>query len=65
MDAFAVSIGKGLTVSRVRVQEAVKSALWFGGFQMLFPILGYFAASTFSGSARTLAHFGLRPSLWR
>ena len=48
MDAFAVSIGKDLTVSRVRVQEAVKSALWFGGFQMLFPILGYFAASTFS-----------------
>ena len=48
MDAFAVSIGKGLTVSRVRVQDAVKSALWFGGFQMLFPILGYFAASTFS-----------------
>lgn len=47
MDAFAVSIGKGLTVSRVRVQDAVKSALWFGGFQMLFPILGYFAASTF------------------
>ncbi len=48
MDAFAVSIGKGLTVSRVRVQDAVKSTLWFGGFQMLFPILGYFAASTFS-----------------
>ncbi len=47
MDAFAVSIGKGLTVSRIRVQDAVKSALWFGGFQMLFPILGYFAASTF------------------
>ena len=47
MDAFAVSIGKGLTVSRVRVQDAVKSALWFGGFQMLFPIFGYFAASTF------------------
>lgn len=47
MDAFAVSIGKGLTVSRIRVQDAVKSVLWFGGFQMLFPILGYFAASTF------------------
>ena len=54
MDAFAVSIGKGLTVSRVRVQEAVKSALWFGGFQMLFPILGYFA-----DNARDFAHFGL------
>lgn len=57
MDAFAVSIGKGLTVSRVRVQEAVKSALWFGGFQMLFPILGYFAASTFSKYVTQFDHW--------
>ena len=48
MDAFAVSIGKGLTVRRLRVMDALKSALWFGGFQALFPILGYFATSTFS-----------------
>lgn len=36
MDAFAVSIGKGLTVSRVRPGDAVRSALWFGGAQALF-----------------------------
>ena len=47
MDAFAVSIGKGLTVSRVRVQDAVKSALWFGGFQALMPVLGYFLGYQF------------------
>lgn len=57
MDAFAVSIGKGLTVSRVRVQDAVKSVLWFGGFQMLFPILGYFAASTFSKYVTQFDHW--------
>lgn len=57
MDAFAVSIGKGLTVSRVRVQDAAKSALWFGGFQMLFPILGYFAASTFSKYVTQFDHW--------
>lgn len=57
MDAFAVSIGKGLTVSRVRVQDAVKSTLWFGGFQMLFPILGYFAASTFSKYVTQFDHW--------
>lgn len=57
MDAFAVSIGKGLTVSRVRVQDAVKSTLWFGGFQMLFPILGYFAASTFSKFVTQFDHW--------
>ena len=57
MDAFAVSIGKGLTVSRVRVQDAVNSTLWFGGFQMLFPILGYFAASTFSKYVTQFDHW--------
>ena len=57
MDAFAVSIGKGLTVSRVRVQDAVKSNLCFGGFQMLFPILGYFAASTFSKYVTQFDHW--------
>ncbi len=57
MDAFAVSIGKGLTVSRVRVQDAAKSTLWFGGFQMLFPILGYFAASTFSKYVTQFDHW--------
>ena len=48
MDAFAVSIGKGLTVKKLRGVDAFKTALWFGGFQALFPLLGYFAASTFS-----------------
>ncbi|WP_101615830.1 manganese efflux pump MntP family protein [Bifidobacterium margollesii] len=62
MDAFAVSIGKGLTVSRIRPVDAVKSALWFGGFQALFPLLGYFAASTFSKYVVAVDHwiiFGL------
>mgnify|MGYP002224912458 CR=1 FL=1 len=48
MDTFAVSIGKGLTVKKLRGLDAFKTALWFGGFQALFPLLGYFAASTFS-----------------
>ena len=70
MDAFAVSIGKGLTVKKLRgidacktalwfggLQDAVKSTLWFGGFQMLFPILGYFAASTFSKYVTQFDHW--------
>lgn len=36
MDAFAVSIGKGLTVKKLRGVDAFKTALWFGGFQALF-----------------------------
>ena len=62
MDAFAVSIGKGLTVKKLRSLDALKTALWFGGFQALFPLLGYFAASTFSKYVTAVDHwiiFGL------
>ncbi|MEE8727253.1 MAG: manganese efflux pump MntP family protein [Bifidobacterium thermacidophilum] len=62
MDAFAVSIGKGLTVRRVRPLDAFKTALWFGGFQALFPLLGYLVAGTFSGYVTAVDHwiiFGL------
>ena len=62
MDAFAVSIGKGLTVKKLRGIDACKTALWFGGFQALFPLLGYFAASTFSKYVTAVDHwiiFGL------
>ena len=62
MDAFAVSIGKGLTVKKLRGVDALKTALWFGGFQALFPLFGYFAASTFSKYVTAVDHwiiFGL------
>ena len=57
MDAFAVSIGKGLTVKKLRGVDAFKTALWFGGFQALFPLLGYFAASTFSKYVTAVDHW--------
>ena len=57
MDAFAVSIGKGLTVTRVRRVDVIKTALWFGGFQALFPLLGFFAANTFSKYVTAVDHW--------
>ena len=57
MDAFAVSIGKGLTVTRVRPVDVIKTALWFGGFQALFPLLGFFAANTFSKFVTAVDHW--------
>lgn len=57
MDAFAISIGKGLTVHRLRSLDAVKTAFWFGGFQALFPLLGYFFASTFSNYVTAVDHW--------
>lgn len=57
MDAFAVSIGKGLTVTRVRPVDVIKTALWFGDFQALFPLLGFFAANTFSKYVTAVDHW--------
>ena len=42
MDAFAVSICKGLSVRKVSLQHAMICGVWFGGFQFLMPALGYF-----------------------
>ena len=48
MDAFAVSICKGLSVRSVSARHALACGLWFGGFQALMPALGYFLGGQFS-----------------
>ena len=47
MDAFAVSICKGLAMKRVRLKECVIVGLWFGGFQAMMPLIGYFLGAAF------------------
>ena len=47
MDAFAVSIAKGIAIQRKRRHSALLLASFFGGFQMLMPIIGYFAGIGF------------------
>ena len=42
MDAFAVSICKGLSLRRLRPKYIASAAFWFGGFQALMPLIGYF-----------------------
>lgn len=42
MDAFAVSVAKGLATPRYRVCHSATCGLWFGGFQALMPLLGYY-----------------------
>ena len=62
MDAFAVSICKGLGMRRVNYRHAVVIALFFGGFQAGMPVLGYLLASNFTGLVEPFAHwiaFGL------
>ncbi|KFI45979.1 Putative Mn2+ efflux pump MntP [Bifidobacterium bohemicum] len=57
MDAFAVSISKGLAVRHVRALDVVMSALWMGGFQALFPLIGYFFASLFGQYFNAFGHW--------
>ena len=48
MDAFAVSVGKGLSVSKIKVRHLLLCGLYFGGFQGLMPLTGYLLGSQFS-----------------
>lgn len=47
MDAFAVSICKGLAVKKITAREYLLCGIWFGSFQGLMPLLGYLAGSRF------------------
>ena len=49
MDAFAVSICKGLAVPEMKPRFGVIAGSWFGAFQALMPVIGYFAGSAFAG----------------
>ena len=62
MDAFAVSVSKGLSVQRLRLRHMLCVGLWFGGFQGLMPLLGYLLSSNFAHHVANLDHwiaFGL------
>ncbi len=45
MDAFAVSVGKGLSLKNIRTKEICTAGVWFGGFQFLMPVIGYYIGS--------------------
>lgn len=47
MDAFAVAVCKGLSLRKISGKHLLLVGAWFGGFQMLMPIIGYFLGSTF------------------
>lgn len=57
MDAFAVSVCKGLAMKKITAAKAATCGLWFGGFQALMPLLGYLAGSAFSGYIQRIDHW--------
>ena len=62
MDAFAVSVCKGLGMKRVNYRHALVIALFFGGFQGLMPVIGWVLGSQFARFVTPVDHwiaFGL------
>lgn len=57
MDAFAVSICKGLSLRKVDGKHMCLAGAWFGGFQMLMPLIGYAMGSLFAGMVSRYAHW--------
>lgn len=57
MDAFAVSVCKGLSVQKVRPTHVAATALWFGGFQALMPLAGYFLGIGFADFVSSVDHW--------
>ena len=57
MDAFAVSICKGLAIKEVKVKYLFLAGAWFGGFQALMPVLGYFCGSKFADKVDKFDHW--------
>lgn len=57
MDAFAVSVCKGLSVKKLRVKHILLVGLYFGIFQGLMPLLGYFLGSQFQSYIVNIDHW--------
>lgn len=53
MDAFAVSVCKGLSMRKLDWRKAIIIALYFGIFQAIMPVIGYFLGYTFKGLSNT------------
>ena len=57
MDAFAVSVCKGLSVKKMEPKHALICGAYFGGFQALMPALGYLLGSQFESMITRIDHW--------
>jgi len=57
MDAFAVSICKGLAMKKATVKGCMTCGVWFGGFQALMPTIGFFLGTLFAGAIEAVDHW--------
>ncbi len=62
MDAFSVAVCQGLGMKKLSVRNGLIIALFFGAFQGIMPLIGYFLGSSFAGYINSVSHwiaFGL------
>lgn len=57
MDACAVSICKGLAMKKATLKEGAICGIWFGGFQALMPLAGFFLGSLFADAIVSIDHW--------
>jgi len=57
MDAFAVSVCKGLSVKRLELKHSALAGAYFGGFQFLMPVIGYMLGSRFEMAIKSFDHW--------
>jgi len=57
MDAFAVSICKGLAMKKATLKEGLTCGIWFGGFQALMPLIGFFLGTLFAEAIQAIDHW--------
>ena len=57
MDAFAVSVCKGLSVPKLLPRHALTVGLYFGGFQALMPLIGYLLGHSFESAIASIDHW--------
>lgn len=57
MDAFAVSICKGLAMKKATLKAGLTCGVWFGGFQALMPLIGYLLGALFAQAIEAVDHW--------
>ena len=57
MDAFAVSVCKGLAIGKTKLKEAYIVGAWFGVFQAIMPLIGYFLGTRFQSKIEAYDHW--------
>ncbi len=57
MDAFAVAVCKGLATGKVRFRHMLIPGIWFGAFQALMPLIGYFLGARFEKYIVSVDHW--------